>query len=177
MHAWTGEAAQTLLNAYSDAQRQWKPNAKSWSIDECFEHLAITGELYSSVVNTVLDSRKAASSSAPYKPTWFGKLFLNLVKPDGRIKVKTLPVFQPTSPSAVGSDALNRYWTQHDHMGQYLRRADGVPLNGDKIPSPASSLVKLTLGEVLTLLVWHEKRHVRQAQRLIAHTEFPHEAT
>ncbi|GAB5521669.1 MAG: hypothetical protein RhofKO_39200 [Rhodothermales bacterium] len=176
LHDTVGLDSEMLLDAYSIAQRSWKPNAKSWSIDECFEHLAIAGELYAPVVEDALTTHSASSKPAPFKPTWFGKLFLQLVKPNGRIKIKTLPVFQPTAPSSVASDALDRFWTQHERIGQYLYRADGLPLNSIRIVSPASSLVKLTLGEVLTMLVWHEKRHLRQAQRLLAHPNFPHEA-
>ncbi|MEM1093972.1 MAG: DinB family protein [Bacteroidota bacterium] len=176
MHDATGADAHALLDAYTDAQRCWKPNAKSWSIDQCFEHLAITGEIYASAVDAALDGHAATANPAPYKPTWFGKLFLNFVKPEARMKVKTLSVFEPAAASSVSTDALSRFWTQHERIGQYLHRADGLPLNSIRIVSPASSLVKFTLGEVMTLLVWHEKRHVRQAQRLIAHTQFPHEA-
>lgn len=174
MHADTGEDAHALIDAYSDVQRSWKPNATTWSIDQCFEHLAIAGELYAPAITQAFSTHSAATNSAPFKPTWFGKLFLKFVRPDGRVKIKTLPVFRPTSPAAVDSEALDRFWKQHEAIGQYLYRADGYALNTIKITSPASSLVKLTLGEVMTMLVWHEKRHVRQAQRLIAHPEFPH---
>ena len=52
-------------------------------------------------------------------------------------------------------------------------RSDGLPLNGPKFASPVTRLVRITLGEVLSLMVSHTERHVGQALRTRDAPGFP----
>ena len=40
------EKVGSTFGKLSAEQINWKPNAKSWSIGQCFEHLIVTNELY-----------------------------------------------------------------------------------------------------------------------------------
>lgn len=164
----TQAAFEAFRRDLSEAQLAWRPAPGAWSIAECAEHLVITDGRYLPRIQSALD--RAAPSSADYRPGWFARWFLGIIDPEQPRKVKTAPSFRPAAPDPA---ALDRYLALGEELRGLLQKADGLDLNGPKLSSPATRLVRFTPGEALTLLVRHGRRHLDQARRVRQHPDFP----
>jgi len=170
--AATTDDAQQLRATLSDAQLAWKPEPGVWNVLECLQHLIIVDVLYFGQIDAALEQATRGDGSAPFRPSWFGRTFFGFVSPEGKRKIKTLRLFKP--PQALTDVTIVERFVEHqEELTNLLRRADGADLNGNKFSSPASRLIRFSLGEGLTMLVMHQQRHLQQARRLTEHPDFP----
>lgn len=165
----TRNEAEALFDRLSDAQSIWKPDPTVWNALECFAHVIATDHQYWPKIEDLLD--RTAPSADSFKPSWFGRKFIGVLEPGSR-KLKTFKMFQPQT--AFDDLSVREQFLAHeDAFMDLLRRADGQNLNRPKLSSPASRLVRFSLGEALTVLVTHQRRHLDQAERLTQHPAFP----
>ena len=166
------DAARQFREDFAPAQLAWKPTPEAWSVLECFEHLNVTGELYFPRIRQGLDRARRTDAAAPFRPTLFGRLFLRSLDPETRRKLKTFNAFKPAQgTNDVG--IIDRFLAQQDDLRALLHEADGVNLNSGTFSSPLTRLVRFTVGEGLTVLVVHERRHLGQARRVTQLSAFP----
>jgi hypothetical protein len=160
---------------YSEAQLNFRPGKNKWSILEVFEHMNIVMSQYFPAIESHIRELKSAGvkSDEPFKPTWFGNLFIWFILPENKLKVKTVRNFKPRSQNLSKETVLNRFNELTAQLERFIIESDGLPLNGKKIKSPASRLVRFTLGEVLWLLTAHNHRHVLQIRRIQESPNFP----
>ena len=169
------EASATLVSQFSPAQLNWKPDAKIWSMLENFDHLNIIMGMYFPAMEkhlNMLKSRDLKSTDA-FKPTWFGKMFVGIVLPESTRKMKTVGVFVPQQGTKDPEEVMQQFEKNIAQLDQMIFESDGYALNYKKFASPASALVRLTLGEALWLQVAHNHRHLLQAKRLQELSDFP----
>lgn len=162
-----------ILSGYSAAQLTWKPAPQEWSITECFDHLIVFGhQYYPKVQQTIEQTRqKNLHESRPFRPSWFGKIFINTQKPNSGWKTKTFKIFKPGhSPDAATGQ---RFLEQQQTLIDLIRQADGYDLNTFKLTSPITSLLKFSIGEALWMLVVHQQLHLQQANAVAQLAEFP----
>lgn len=156
-----------LFDELPSEQLVQKPSPDAWSITECIDHLYTTGKAYYPRIEAAVQHAEQAgdTSMAPLRPTLFARLFFRFVEPERKRKVKTMPLFQP-SQAEIGPGILDAFREQQQILYDLIRRADGLDLNGRKFASPASRLVRFTLGEGLQMIVMHQQRHLNQALSL-----------
>ncbi len=169
------KAAQNAVENYTAAQLDFRPGRNKWSILEVFDHMNTLMSQYFPAIETHIRELKDAGvkSDEPFKPTWFGNLFIWFILPENKLKVKTIRRFQPRSQNLSKEAVLNRFNELTAQLERFIIESDGLPLNGKKIQSPASRLVRFTLGEVLWLLTAHNHRHVLQIRRIQESPNFP----
>lgn len=166
------EAAQHLLDALSGPQLTWKPDPGTWSVAECFDHLSVTNRLYVPRIRRAIERAGQNTLVRPFRPSWLGRLFIRLSGPGSRWKLKAPGLFKPT-PAAVDPLVVRQFVEQQEALLALIQQASAVNLNTAKLRSPATRLLRLSVGEALTLLVVHEQRHLQQAQRLTRRSDFP----
>lgn len=172
--AWVGStttATEELLAQHSERQLMWKPRADVWSMAECFEHMALTGELYYPKIQAAIDTADRRASE-PYRPGWFFKRFIGTVGASRKKKVKTFKVFTPHT-SQADSGVVRRFLAGQPTLEDLIGQAREVNLNTGKIRSPITNLLRFTIGESLCLNVEHHARHLQQAQELREVPGFP----
>ncbi len=163
------------LKTLSKKQLAWKPAPDVWNVLECIEHLRITGAQYHDRIEDAIERSEAKGrrSDETVRPGLVGRFFIKAVSPETPRKVKTLKPFQPAAGATDDVTILDRFLDQQTEFETLLRHADGLDLNGEKLTSPASFLIRFTIGEALTMLAKHQLRHLQQAQRLRQHPGFP----
>ena len=67
----------------------------------------------------------------------------------------------------VGPGVVAAYLEQQREIDRLLVAAEGAGLMRIKVPSRASRLIRLRLGDAFRLMVEHERRHVLQAIRVL----------
>lgn len=167
-------ASEALIASLAPAQMTWKPKKNQWSILECFHHMLVVNNLY---LPRIIEAMKKGATShaeaiAPFKPSLFGRWFLGFVRPESKLKLKTFKVFKPQK-ALDDMSVLAKFTEQQRVLMKVLKKADGCDLNNVKLASPASRLIRFSIGEALTLLVLHEQRHLLQAQNILLLSDFP----
>ncbi|MBX2822222.1 MAG: DinB family protein [Rhodothermaceae bacterium] len=168
------QASEALFSSLTPEQITWKPNKKSWSVLECYDHLLVTNGQYIPRIEGALKKAEQSveKSVRPFKPSYFGRLFIKSLKPQSRLKIKTFRIFKPKN----GPQNLNipaQFLAQQDELIELIKRADQCDVNSVKFSSPVSRLIRFSLGEGLSVIVVHEQRHLLQAQNLQLFPEFP----
>lgn len=163
-----------LWSGLTDEQRRWKENAQAWSVAECIDHVRVTNEAYRpNLVRAIETARRRADPSEPYRAGRIARWFHGQIDP-ARSKRK-MPAPGPFRPTAHPSDpmVLVRFLDEQTEVERLMGEASEVSLNRSKLFSPATKLIRLSIGEVFETIVLHERRHLRQARAVPEKSGFP----
>jgi hypothetical protein len=168
--------AQKLLDGLSAAQFNWRPQPGVWSVAECFDHLNISGKLYLPMMDAQISAGRENKrfASEPFHYGWFNNWFVRSLEPPVKTKFKAPKAFIPKSDKAPDA-TLSEFNEVQDEYLQRLVDANGLDLRRIRIQSPATRLIRLSLGRAFAMVTAHERRHLWQARQVIAHPNFPAE--
>ena len=99
-------------------------------------------------------------------------MFVRLLEPPPRIRVKTPAVFQPPE-ARPRRDIMAAFRAYQVQFIDRLRQANGLDLSRARVRSPAASWIFLPLGTGFASMIAHERRHLWQATRVMEAAEFP----
>ncbi len=149
-------------------QLNWKPNAHTWSIAQNIQHLIVVNESYYPILN--------ALRSGSYKPPFLskigfvvsllGKTILKAVKPDRKDKMKTFPIWEPTSGNLNGN-VLTQFQQHQAKLETEIDSAKKFIEEGVVIASPANKNIVYKLETAFDIIVSHEQRHFEQAKEVL----------
>jgi hypothetical protein len=161
------------FGALTSAQLAWQPGPEQWGIGHCLVHVARINELYRERLAPALASARTRGlvARAPLKGSWMGRWFARAVGPAGRA-VKTPPLFRPRRETVEGA-ALETFFDEQVRLQSLLDDARGLDLDRVRVTSPATPLLRFHACDAFRILVEHEKRHVAQADRVLASPRFP----
>ena len=178
--AWKAEIAdlsrafEELWNGLTDEQRRWKHSPGVWSVAECIDHVRSTNAAYRpNLARAIEAAKRNAASGEPYRPGKIARWFHAQIDPDrSKRKVRGPALFRPTmhpSDPAI----LERFLDEQKNVERLLSASEGVGLNRTKLSSPATKLLRLSIGEAFETIVLHERRHLRQARAVLEKSGFP----
>lgn len=89
------EESRKLFGTLNAEQLNWKPNAESWSVGQCLEHLILNNDrMLNSVENHINGTHKSTFfERLVVAPGFFGNLILKALAPENEKKVKARPNF------------------------------------------------------------------------------------
>ena len=166
--------AQQTFGDLTAQQLNWKPNAESWGIGQCFDHLMTANESYFPIIEQIIKGEKPRTfwESLPVLPTFFGWMLIKYLSPESTKKLKAPDVFKPSS-SDIDPNIINNFVRQQNQLTFLMRQTAELDLRHTKITSPALRFVTYSLMDCYTILVVHEKRHLQQARRVLNAEGFP----
>jgi hypothetical protein len=152
------------------AQLNWKPNSHTWSIAQNMEHLIVVNESYYPVLHALKQEtyKTPLIAKIGFMVAFFGKTVLNAVSPDRLKKMKTFPIWQP-STSEVHTDIFMRFESHQNELKQQIENAKALVGKGIVISSPANKHIVYKLETAFDIIVTHEKRHFEQAKEVCNH--------
>lgn len=146
----------------------WKPSPDVWSVAQNMHHLIVINETYYPVLRSVRDNT--------YEMPWIGKLgfmvrfmervILKSVQPDRRKKMKTFPLWQPSS-SSFGTDIIEKFKKHQEDLKKLITDSQDLLEKGTLISSPANKNIVYRLETAFEIIITHETRHLEQARELI----------
>jgi hypothetical protein len=162
------------FSGLNEAQLNWKPEAKKWSIGECIDHLVTTNQKYFPALEKITSGAYMNSFWQRVSPFsgFFGNVLKKGVSPDTVKKMKTAKVFEPTNSSEPLS-IISEFVKNNEELSAFIRKLEDVDLRKIKICSPVSSFITYSLDDMLTIITIHEQRHINQAKRVMAMEGFP----
>ena len=166
------ENARKTFGRLNGEQINWKPSAESWSVGQCFEHLIKTNELYFGELDKIIAGTRKNSLWEKWSPltAFAGKLLVNSLKSDGR-KIKTIEKVTP--PSEIDPNIIEIFAAhQSEFMGK-IKQVENADWRKIVVTSPFMKLMTYNLADGFQGVVEHEKRHYRQAERVMKAEGFP----
>ena len=169
------DQADTLVSPLTEEQFTWRPAAGSWSIAECIDHLNVTARLYLPQLDEGIAEgiRRGLYGEGPFTHDLIGRFFVRTMEPPARISLKAPASFRPAVQRSR-SEIMAAFRAYQVQFVDRLRQASGLDLRRAKVHSPASSWIKMSLNSGFALMAAHERRHLWQAQRVMAAAGFPH---
>jgi len=167
------EDALELTAPLEDAQFNWRPSRKRWSISECLSHLNVANGLDVPQLSVEIDRGRAAglTASGPFRYGFLSRAFVRFTEPPVRFKSKAPKAYTPTSGQPK-EKVVAAFIAIHDQLLDLILKANGLDLARIKVPT-LMPRIKFSLGQRFALLAAHDRRHLRQAWDVRKHPSFP----
>ncbi len=162
----------STFGSLSDEQLNCKSAAESWSIAQCLDHLIKTNDGTKPGIDAKLAGAKNSflESWSPLTGFFGGFLKKSLMSDKKKFKAPTKSI---VPPSEIEAGIVERF---AENQNGLISRLDAIAeLDWEKtvLTSPFMSIMTYRLRDGLDILVEHEKRHIRQAKRVMEAVEFP----
>lgn len=144
----------------------FRSSDKSWSALECLQHLNFYSDFYIPEIGKRISESKH-SASKEYKVGILGNYFANSMLPKEKLnKMKTLKSMNPIH-SNLTLDVVKTFIHRQNQMLQLLEKAKNVDLGKTKTSISISKLIQLKLGDTFRFVIYHNLRHIKQAENAI----------
>ncbi len=154
----------------SEGRLNQRPGPGSWSALECIEHLNRYGNFYLPEIQQRI-AQSPHPASAKYSSGWLGNYFAKSLLPKEKLnKMKTFSRMDPMG-SELRAEVLHTFVAQQKQTLALLKEAETVSLSKTKTAISISSWIKLRLGDTLRVLIYHNQRHIVQAERALQSTQ------
>lgn len=140
---------------------QWKENADSWSVLECYEHLNIYNRHYNIELEKALSQ---SSSPQTFESGWLGNYFVKMIAPTNKKPIKTMKHVDPKG-STLTFQVVEEFLGHQRKLLQLLNLAKNKNLNPRKVRVEFLKLLRIKTGDGFRFVVAHEQRHLQQILR------------
>jgi len=168
------ENTKQTFGKLSAEQINWKPDAKTWSVGQCFEHLIVTNNLYFPNIQKVIDGKHRNNffSKIPFGVDVIAVLMKNSLNPEQKRKMKTFQMFEPAK-SNISETIIEDFIENQKKLIEMIEACKSFDVHKIKIAEPLSVALNLRLDDAFEILAMHEKRHFLQAERVMKLENFP----
>ncbi|WP_369047938.1 DinB family protein [Tenacibaculum sp. UWU-22] len=144
-------------------QRQ---HAKSWSALECIEHLNRYGDFYIPEIKKGIEKSNYKKSNV-FISNFLGSYFAKSMLPKEKLnKMKTFKTMNPIN-SFLDKTVLDKFIHQQEEILELLEKSTNTDLTNIKTPISITKWIKLKLGDTFRVLVYHNVRHIIQAENTL----------
>lgn len=152
----------------TEKQLQQKTQPETWNALECLEHLNRFGAFYLPALHKTLENSKPGSGVHLFKSGRFGNWVATAMLPKNGVikKMKTTRAKNPLYGKLPAS-VIDRFLNQQQQLLDLIRKSEKHNLNRVYVPTDITPFIKMKLGDTLRFLVYHNERHVVQAQKVL----------
>jgi uncharacterized damage-inducible protein DinB len=146
---------------------QRRPDEKRWNALECIAHLNAYNEMYLSKFEQAVHKAKAQKKNpaATAKIGWLGRFTARSVDPERRTKSKmSAPKKTNFIYADLQPDEVKKFVTYQEILLRVIAKSREVDINYPKVAIQAFPLLKMNLAEFLQFFIFHQRRHMLQAQ-------------
>jgi hypothetical protein len=167
----------TSFSHLSSQQLNWKPSPEQWSVGQCFDHLVAANEGMLSQIDLKITglAKPTVFERLPLLPKLFGRLVVNAVSPETTRKTKNPAIFDP-GQSKISPDVIEKFLALQEKVAAAMTACDRIDVARTMMTSPVAKFVVYSLLDGYRIIVYHEKRHLQQAKRVMETNGFPRES-
>lgn len=167
------ENAQKTFGNLSAEQINWRPSETGWSVGQCFEHLIKSNELFFDELDRIASGNRKNSFLESFSPLsgFFGGFLIKSLKKDSR-KFKA-PTQKIVPPSEIDPHIIEIFAAHQTELAEKVKKTETADWNKTKVTSPFLKIATYKLSDGYEIIVEHEKRHFRQAERVTKEANFP----
>ncbi len=162
-------SAQVLheFSGVSAVDMDTKPDANSWSINECLDHIIQSNKSYFKTLDAIVAGQYQPNiwTKLPLLPSFWGKMIYGACSPETQKKTKTFKVWMPVR-SSYGRNLTQEFLAANHEFTGKLRGIREKDLDTVIISSPAGAFITYPLRIGIKILAGHEVRHFNQAKRV-----------
>lgn len=151
------DQSKIIFDSPSKARFNIRLSKKKWSVAEHLDHMNKIYERYFEEMDKAERSDAAYSSNDNYNPRFFGKMFIKLMEPPPKIKLKTFKIFVPKQHQLF--EIKQEFYRLRNELVERINRSVDYKKLKDKLNSPLSSLLRFQMGEAFLVLTAHDRRH------------------
>lgn len=151
----------------TDAELNKRLSDESWSVLECLEHLNLYGSFYLPEIKNRIE-KSSTKATSEFKSGWLGNYFAQSMLP--KEKLNKMKAFKSMNPihNSLSKTTVMVFIDQQKQLLDLLNAAKLVNLNKVKTSISITTLIKLKLGDTFRFLIYHNKRHIVQAKKVLA---------
>lgn len=153
----------------SGAQLGWSPRPGEWSILQCIEHLNQTHDYYNQRIDKAAAASRSqtsvpgsATTKRTYKPSFWAKIYM-AVAFNPRFSFPAPPQTRPTPQP--DPEVVDIFLANQDKLCERIALAEEIDLATLRIFLKPG--IAFNLGDCLKTLVYHDRLHLDQAQRVL----------
>ncbi len=164
----TTEAFAAQFGQLTEQQLNWKPDPKTWSIGQNIDHLIVINATYYPIVPKIRSGQYRLSwlAKLDFLVNFLGKMILQAVQPDRRRKMKTFPIWEP-STSQIPAAIVRQFQQSQTELKEFIAGTKDLVKKGTVIASPANRNIFYKLEMAFDIIVAHERRHLEQAKEVL----------
>lgn len=145
-----------------------RPPTGKWSVAENINHLTLINTDYLKIINDALAANADQKGSEPYALGFVGKWFTRLMEPPVRMfKMPTTKNWTPQADTITPQTVKDGFLTAQDALAKSLEAAQGMAIGNITAATPESKYIKLSMVEMYTILLAHNRRHLWISEQLI----------
>ena len=169
-----GRDAQSVFGLLDERQLNWRRDATSWSVAQCFDHLLNVNRQMFLAIDAAVDASRPRTlwQRLPVLPRIFGSLMISSQQPEARRKFKAPGNAVPSS-SAIDRRIIEHFVAYQHEAALRVRSLDAADAARIVMVSPFASFITYSVLDGCRLIVTHERRHFEQARRVTQDSEFP----
>lgn len=167
------ENAKKIFGGLSNEQINWRPRADAWGVGQCFDHLIKSNQEFEPQFQEMETGNRKQTFWQSYSPLsgFFGNFLLNSLKNDSR-KFKA-PSKAIVPPSDIPADIIEQFAAHQNDICEKIKLLDRLDWSKTIVTSPFFRLMTYRLDITFDISIEHEKRHFRQAERVLQTEGFP----
>lgn len=143
-----------------------KNSPEKWNVLECLEHLNIYGDFYIPEMKRKMENSQLTNSSE-FKTGLLGNYFAKMMLPKEKLnKMKTMKKTNPISKK-LDKTVIHQFIRQQHELLELLELAKEKNLNKIKTGISIASWIKLKLGDTFRVVIYHNERHIQQAEKAL----------
>lgn len=145
----------------------FKQDELSWSVLECLEHLNLYGRFYLPEITKRVKGAEPKRKEL-FKSGWLGNYFANSMLPKEKLnKMKTFKNMNPINSQLNKDKVIGEFIQQQEEMLRLLNEGRKIDLNKTKTNISISKWIKLKLGDTFRFVIFHNQRHLVQAEKVL----------
>lgn len=166
--------AQSTFGQLNAEQLNWKPADDQWSVAQCLEHLIVTDKQMLAVFDQTINGTRQTKfiERLPILPGLWGRMMVKVLVPGGKQKFKAPPSATPSS-STIDPQIVNQFIAHQQVVEEKLKAVENLNPDEVIITSPFAGFMTYSLLDAGRIIIVHERRHMAQAERVMAAEGFP----
>ncbi len=165
---------QSLFGRLDERQLNWRADAASWSVAQCFDHLLNANGAMFQAVDAAMDRARPRTvwQRLPVLPDLFGRMMIRSQMPGGKRKFTAPRKAEPAS-SSIDPRIIERFVAHQREAAARVRALEGIEAARIIMVSPFVAFITYSVLDGCRLIVTHERRHFEQARRVTQEPGFP----
>jgi hypothetical protein len=146
-----------------------------WSAAACLQHLNLYFNYYlPHIKKGLIDKNLWKTHDTVFKSSWLGNYFANAILPKENGEISKMKATKTKQPSLdhIPENVLHSFIQNMEELKSIFSNADRYNINKKIVPVSFISFLKINIGDALRFVVYHNIRHIAQANRvLLSHNQ------
>jgi DinB superfamily len=137
----------------------------SWSVAECFDHLAQTTRAFVPAISAALATASNLATNRPLRTGTVARLLILHLEPPYGFRFNVLPQLRPQCQDFDA--AWGGFLESQSQLLEVVHDAAGLAIDTVRVKSPLYTRIKYNVYGAFRMLTAHERRHLWQVSQIL----------